>query len=275
MECLINDLPIYYEEYGDGMPVLCLHGFTLDHRVMKGCLEPIFQKTAGYRRIYLDLPGMGNTPAGEWINNADTMLDTVKKFIDKVIGDESLLVVGYSYGGYLLIGLAMDSHLKIEGMFLIAPCTIADYSKRKLPVKNNVFIDKGLASFAKSPADFTDFLEAAVIATKETWIRYKSEILPGLKKADINFLKHYRKTGYGFIFECDLKRLEFNKPLFVLTGKQDNFVGYEDTWELLKHLPQLTFTVLGHAGHNLQIEKVALFNLYLNEWLKQVDWSEF
>lgn len=267
MECLIKDLPVYYEEYGSGKPVLSLHGFTLDHQVMKGCLEPIFQKTNGYRRIYLDLPGMGNTPSKAWINNADTMLEIVKQFIDQVIGNESFLLAGFSYGGYLALGLAMDVNIKIDGMLLIGPCTITDYSKRKLPIKNKVFFEDGLESRISAKEDFKDFLEMAVVATTEIWDRYENEMLPAFKKADREFLGHYRKTGYGFTFESSLKELQFDKPLCVLTGRQDDAVGYEDTWELLKDLPQLTFTVLDNAGHNLQIEKVEFFNLYVHDWL--------
>lgn len=33
----------------------------LDHRLMSGCMEPIFTKREGWRRIYIDLPGMGVT----------------------------------------------------------------------------------------------------------------------------------------------------------------------------------------------------------------------
>jgi len=107
MEYMVNDLPIYYEVHGKGKPVLCLHGFTEDHRSMTGCLEPFFQDIEGYRRIYLDMPGMGKTPARDWIKNADMMLDVLKQFIKGVIGDEGFLLVGTSYGGYMSLGLAI------------------------------------------------------------------------------------------------------------------------------------------------------------------------
>ena len=42
MEILIKDIPINYEEYGKGKPVLCIHGYMVDHRMMKNCFEPVF-----------------------------------------------------------------------------------------------------------------------------------------------------------------------------------------------------------------------------------------
>ena len=270
MECLINDLPIYYEEYGQGKPVLCLHGFTIDHRAMTGCLEPVFQNMTNYRRIYLDLPGMGKTPARDWIENADVMLDILKQFVRKVIGNEHFLLVGNSYGGYMALGMALDPSMNIDGIFLIAPCVIADYSKRKLPTKNDVVIDKNLKSMIKSVTDFDDFISMSVIATEETWCRVEAEILPGVRMADANFLSDYRQKGYGFSFENALKELNFMKPICVLTGKQDDSVGYEDAYELLKELPRLTFVVIDRVGHNLQIENPEVFNLHLHDWLKSL-----
>ena len=62
MICLVCGIPVYYEEYGTGKPVLSIHGWPVDHHIMSGCMEPVFNKMQRYRRIYLDLPGMGKTP---------------------------------------------------------------------------------------------------------------------------------------------------------------------------------------------------------------------
>ena len=40
-ECEIKNGPIYYEILGDGYPIVMLHGFMLDLRLMKGCKEQI------------------------------------------------------------------------------------------------------------------------------------------------------------------------------------------------------------------------------------------
>jgi len=64
-------------------------------------MEPIFAKKTGYKRIYIDLPGMGKTKAADWIINSDVMLEIVMAFIQKVIPGERFLLVGQSYGGYL------------------------------------------------------------------------------------------------------------------------------------------------------------------------------
>ena len=58
----VNGHKVHYVEYGSGKPVFNIHGYEVDHRMMTGALEPIFERREGYRRIYVDLPGFGQTP---------------------------------------------------------------------------------------------------------------------------------------------------------------------------------------------------------------------
>lgn len=51
--CKVGQAEIYYEDIGEGTPILMIHGFTPDHRLMSGCMEPVFRKRDGWRRIYI------------------------------------------------------------------------------------------------------------------------------------------------------------------------------------------------------------------------------
>lgn len=105
MNTNIRGVQLYFESMDEGLPIITLHGFPTDHRAMKGMLEPIFAKRTGYRRLYLDLPGMGKSQSADWITGTDQVLETITHFIDEVIPDEPFLIAGQSYGGYLARGL--------------------------------------------------------------------------------------------------------------------------------------------------------------------------
>jgi len=272
MKYMINNAPVYYDEHGQGKPILCLHGFTEDSGVMKGCLEPFFKNTPGYRRIYLDMPGMGKTPANDSIKNAGDMLALLKQFISDVIGDESFLLVGNSYGGYMSLGLAVDDDSKIDGIFLFGPCIVADAEGRKLPdvEDEELFVEDGLEDEFADNEDFEDFLDIAVHATREVWNRYEAEILPAYKIVDRDFTGAYRKNGYALSSEPEFSSLQFLKPITVMVGKQDESVGFEDQWDMLKHLPKLTYLCLDGVGHIMQLENPGAFHLLLEDWLKKV-----
>ncbi len=100
MECKLDNLTIHYQAFGEGKPILLLHGAPLDHRTLLGCMEPIFNNRDGWLRIYPDLPGMGRTKGVNWISSQDQMLGVVLQFIDRVISEQSFTLVGHSYSGF-------------------------------------------------------------------------------------------------------------------------------------------------------------------------------
>lgn len=268
MQIIIDDSPIYYEQHGEGIPVLCIHGFPEDHRVMQSCLEPIFETLTGYCRIYVDLPGMGKSPANHNIANADDMIDIIQQFIDQVIGNHHFLLIGQSYGGYLSLGLALLSSERIMGIYFLCPCVVSDRSKRRLPRKVITQYQDVTLSSQDKQIDYDDFISMAVVVTDSTWTRYKQEVLPGLKCADTEFTEPYQKNGYSFSFESKFQTIFFEKPASFLMGRQDDCVGYEDTFQLMECFPRASYSIIDGAGHNLQIEQPQRFEDDFLNWLK-------
>ena len=88
-----------------------------------GALESLFAGRPGYRRVYPDLPGTGRTSAPETVDGADAVLDTLLVLVDDVIGQETFLVVGHSYGGYLARAIANRRPGQVAGLALI--CSLA------------------------------------------------------------------------------------------------------------------------------------------------------
>ncbi len=270
MKCKIRNLEINYEIYGEGKPIIMLHGYYPDHRLMTGCFEQIFKNSNEYRRIYIDLPGMGKTKSVEWIKNSDIMLDIVIEFINSVIPREQFLLVGESYGGYLARGMIHKIRDKVEGLLLLCPCIIADAKKRNNP--QHIVLKKDDCLLHRlDPVEAEDFASMAVVQSENIWNRYRDEILSGVKIADDKFLSNLKKNGYEFSFDVDKIEPKYDKPTLMLLGRQDSSVGYKDAWAILDNYPRATFAVLDKAGHNLQIEQPELFSTLVSEWLLRVN----
>lgn len=270
MECSIKNLSLNYEVFGEGKPVIIIHGYSVDHRLMTGCLEPIFRNKKGYKRIYVDLPGMGKSESADWITNSDVMLDIMVEFINKVIPNESFLLAGQSYGGYISRGIIYKMASRVEGVLLICPAIIADYKKRKVPEHVVLVKDEKLLS-TLTAEEAEDFNSMAVSQSEEIYDRYKKEIISGIKLGNEEFLRNLKQTGYEFSFEVDKLDEKFQKPSLIITGRQDDCVGYRDAWDILENFPRASFAVLDVAGHNLHLEQEEIFNTLVNEWLIRVD----
>ena len=272
MECKIKDISINYEIIGEGKPIIMIHGYYVDHRLMAGCMEPIFNAKEGYKRIYLDLPGMGKSESAEWIKSADDLLDIVISFIDKIIPNENFLLAGQSYGGYLSRGIMYKMADRIDGSLLICPVIIADYNKRNRP--EHVILIKDNELLSKLPTEEAEhFNSQFVVQNEKNYERRKNELMPGVEAADYDFLRNLQLNGYSFSFDVDKVNKKINKPVLMLLGKQDSTAGYKDVWSILDNFPRATFAVLDRAGHSLQIEQEGLFNSLINEWLIRVNES--
>ncbi|MCD1294630.1 2-hydroxy-6-oxo-6-phenylhexa-2,4-dienoate hydrolase [Methanocella sp. CWC-04] len=270
MFCEIEGIPVHYEIYGDGKPVLMIHGYGVDRHLMKGCMEPIFKNRPGWKRIYFDLPGMGETKSDPRVKNSDIMLDIVLKFIDRIIPGQNFLVAGESYGGYLSRGLVYKSMDRIGGLLLICPLIEPLRIHRDLPQRTVLVRDTELIA-DMDPLEAKEFCAMAVVQSPGIFEKFKRDVMPGIISADEDFLAFFQKQGYGFSFDVDRISRPFEKPALILMGRQDSAVGYRNGWKIIENYPRGTFAVLDRAGHNLQIEQQRLFEELVNEWLDRVD----
>ena len=242
--------------------MLAIHGWTPDHRLMLGCLEPLFESRPGYRRLYPDLPAMGKSPA-DGVESSDDVLAALEEFADKEI-DGPFLLIGESYGGYLARALAHRRPEQVAGLALICPTGTAVHAPdRTVPAfelrrSDGVELDPALAE---------QFDGMAVVRTAETARRFAEEIVPGLQVADLAAMARIQQR---WELSDGPELGTYDRPALILTGRQDHITGYEDVYALLPHYPYATFAVLDTAGHNLQIEQPLLFNALMSEWLDRV-----
>lgn len=268
MICKINNIDIYYEERGTGIPILCIHGYFMDHKLLAGCMEPIFQvkKVDGFKRVYIDLPGMGRSSSSSSIKNADDMLEILVKFIDVVIKDKDFLVMSNSYGGYLTQGLTYLLGDRVKGMFLLCPVAVPDYNNRRLPLVTKSKQKEAIEIGGQKEA-YDDFAKMAMVINNDTWKRYKEEILPGMRLADSTFLNKYQREGYSLSFDEKLSDMKYSKPVTILLGRQDNIVGYIDMVNNSENYDSATIFMVDNAGHNLQLDQPEVFEYYLLKFL--------
>ena len=269
MECKLENITLNYEIYGNGYPVLMIHGWPVDHRLMKGCMEPLFETRPNYKRIYFDLPGMGKTKGEDWIKSTDDYLKIIIEFVEKIIPNESFIIVSESYGCYLARGLIKKKQNLIDGVLFLVPVILPYEAQRDLPEPIILVKDENIIS-KLSPFEREIFEDVATIINKKVVERGKEEGLSGLTIADMAFLEKVREN-HEFSFNVDLLNDKFTKPTLFLLGRQDSAVGYRDAWKIIENYPRATFAILDRAGHILQIEQEELFNSLTNDWLDRVE----
>lgn len=265
-----NDVSLHYEILGEGKPVVLLHGLNCDHRLMKGCFEPIFQSLSNYQRIYVDLPGMGQSKGNVDYATADHIREVLIHFLLNTI-QENFIIIGESYGGYLTRGIIASLYNRIDGMMLLCPVVVPEHRLRKVPISTIKKYDETYLNTLTEKARRM-FQRFAIVANKYTHERYVLEIEAGAQLADRTYCEHLEQH-YAFSFDVDAKlhAIQYQKPTLFLCGRQDSCVGYQDLWKQLEDFPRASMSVLDVAGHNLQLEQVDVFQALTINWLQRID----
>ncbi|KAF2758547.1 alpha/beta-hydrolase [Pseudovirgaria hyperparasitica] len=263
---------------GDGIPVLFIHGWEMNGASEAFDYEPIFSTLDGYKRIYVDLPGMGSTPA-DGIRNLDDIWARLTDLVDAQIGSSRFLVVGASCGSYLARAIAQRYTTQINGLLLRVPVTDPENEKRDLDVFRPLLSNADVMSKVpeKDKTTMGDFLVVQTAGYIQALLNKIAAIVnPAVEQADIKVLHTIRNDPKAYLLTAPLEITPFPAPALILTGRQDTHVGYRDSLRLLGSYPRATHVVLDRGSHALPVDEPEriLFEALVKEWLSRVqEWA--
>jgi len=168
------NFPIY--DYGEGTPVLLLHGFPDTRYLWRNQLPALGE--AGYRIIAPDLRGYGGAPKPKDVEAyaIPLVLEDLTGLLD-TLGIDKVHVVGHDWGGtvaWLFAGSFPDRTLSVTGMTVGAP---GGTGRRALPQLEKLWYIfffqnegvaeewlsrddwQGLRAWTREKGDFDDYIE--------------------------------------------------------------------------------------------------------------------
>ncbi|SDO39007.1 Pimeloyl-ACP methyl ester carboxylesterase [Microbacterium sp. ru370.1] len=254
-------------ETGTGRPLIALHGFGVDHRIML----PLEQMTSGmpWRRIYIDLPWTHLAAATTTVSSAREVAAGVLAEIDAHLQGESFAVIGNSFGGMLARFVAHERRERVVGVATLAGVVEADHVSRTVPPRTVLVSDP--AALERAGADRDAFTEQSVLQNVASLDSFRRFVLPGLRGADDAVMERIAKD-YALDDLPERTHPEpFAAPALHLFGRQDHVVGYEDGLSLRAHYPRGSFVVVDGAGHNVHLERPELTRAAVRDWLDRMD----
>lgn len=253
-------------ECGSGTPLILLHGFGVDHRLLLP-LDPVIEAAGGWRRLYMDLPGHGHSPVAG-VASAEDVVAAVTEQVRARVGDEPFAILGNSFGGMIARRIAHDFRHRVLGLATIAGVYVANHADRAQPERIVLATDPAVLAELGEAAD--DYAEVAVVQTRDNAQAFTEFVLPGLAAADQAALERISER-YTFVTEPeDASPVPFPQPTLIITGRQDHVVGYEDAWARVEHYPRATFAAVDTAGHNIHLDNPMVVNALIADWLARM-----
>jgi pimeloyl-ACP methyl ester carboxylesterase len=251
---------------GRGRPLLLIHGNAVDHRLLLP-LDDALDRAGGWERIYLDLPGCGQTPPLEAPGGLPQVADWLLEVVPELVGGQPYALLGNSMGGLLARSVAAAAPEQILGLALLCPVVDPVHARRHVP--EQTVLQRNPTLLAElDPQDRDDYAALAVVQSATTWRAFRDHALPGVRAANLRAMARLARAYDLPVPERPGSALE--RPAVVLTGRQDHVVGYEDQVGLLAHYPRATCAVLDRAGHNAHLDQPELVAAHLTEWLGRI-----
>src|SRR5215204_3460952 len=129
----VNGIKVYYEVYGEGKPIVLLHGAFYTIEMNWAQVIPKLSKTR--KVIAIEMQGHGHTPFSDRELSITTLASDVEKLMDYLKID-SADVVGYSMGGSIAYQFAVQSPKRLRKLVIISSTYKTD---GWLPIVNTAF----------------------------------------------------------------------------------------------------------------------------------------
>jgi pimeloyl-ACP methyl ester carboxylesterase len=255
---------VYFEEAGQGIPLLCLHTAGSDGRQYRALLNDV-DITRHFRVIAFDLPwhGKSSPPPGfereAYRLTTDLYVDTVMA-VSRALVLERPVVMGCSIGGRAVLHLALRHGRHFRAAIGLQSATHAD------PGADTRLRDLGVlyrpdVHGQEAAAGTVSCLIAPTSPNSERWetLWHYMQGGPSVFLGDL----HYYFTD-GDLRNAPLESLDStNCPLYLLTGEYDLSATPELTAELARLTNARHFEVMKGLGHFPMSESPGQFRRYL------------
>lgn len=259
---------LHHRVLGSGKPILILHGVTLDHRYMMDVMEPVFRGMEGWKRVYVDMPGHGQSPARDTIQSQDDLLEAVMAFTNQLLPEELFALVGLSRGSYIARGIIHLNPERVTGAALIVPGGNPSSDPNRLPPHTVLEAD---------PSIRPDLLEDEICAFENLSVIQRRDIVEKRRRIIAPAKQLFDEAqdarvfeAFDFSFRAEEEASVFEGPSLIVAGRQDSMSGYLDAIDLLHRFPHASLAVLDAAGHGLAWERPDLFHALMQDWLERM-----
>lgn len=249
----VNGIKVYYEVYGQGIPIVLLHDafYTIDMN-----WSQLIPELSKHRKVIaIEMQGHGHSPYSDRKLDTKTLAADVEKLMDYLKID-SADVVGYSMGGSIAYQFAVQSPKRLRKLVIISSSYKPD---GYLPIVNSAFEDFKPEFFDNTPLKTT---YDAVAPDKTKWPKFLQQMF--------DFGKVPFNSG-------DSNIAKITSPVLIISGDNDGLDKVElmKTYQLLgggiaadlTPMPKSHLAIVPSQGHVSLMMQTETILSYLKEFL--------
>ncbi|HKZ82654.1 MAG TPA: alpha/beta fold hydrolase [Anaerolineae bacterium] len=248
-----------YDDVGNGIPLLMIHGFPLDRSVWRSQIEGL-QSVA--RVIAPDLRGFGQSGDAPETMTMDDYAADLKALLD-ALSLARAVVCGLSMGGYVALAFLARYPGAVKGLILANTRAAADSDQAREARYANASkaYDGGVPSIAE--AMLPKMLTEATLDHRPTLRTYVYAMIarqpPGGVAAALR----------GMAARPDRSEWikSINVPTLIITGSADTLIPAAESEAMARAIPGSKLVVIPGVAHLSNIENPDAFNAAVKEFV--------
>lgn len=247
-------------DVGQGLPILFVHGFPLDHMMWR---EQVADLSRDFRCIAPDLRGFGQSTVTEGKVTMEQFADDLAALLDALAITEPIVLCGLSMGGYIAWQFVRRHAARLKALIVCdtrAAPDSSDAATNRFKLADDVVV---LGPEVVVKAMLPKLVAPGFRVREPQWIEEIRQVMLGTNTHGI------AAASRGMAERADARTwlAQIDCPALVLVGEQDVISPPTEMSEIASALPHATFHVIPNSGHLAPLENPAITNVMLRSFL--------
>ena len=265
-----DNLSVAYEDEGDGIPIVCIHGYPLNRQIWGPQCEGL---ASSARVIAPDLRNHGdsfirrNSVSHGAIHSMDLLAEDLAHMLDAMGVSQPVVINGLSMGGYVAFAFYRRFPRRARGLILTATRARPDVDMER---ENRIKAIQQAQT--RGVASIVDGMLQRLVSPKTIAER------PGLVERIREIMLSNTVEGVvgdlsGMMDRPDARPLlpEIRVPVLILVGKDDRIVPIEEAQAMNDLIPDSRLEIIGDAGHLPNMEQPELYNRIVRDFIQLLE----
>ena len=265
-----DNVKLFYEESGSGVPVVFVHEFAGDYRSWETQMRHFARS---YRCIAYNARGYppSDVPADGERYSQDRARDDIRAVLDALKIDKAH-IVGLSMGGFAALHFGFTYPQRARSL-VVAGCGYG-----AAPNQRQQFAAEAEAAARKFEEGMAKAVEAYALGPTRVqfqnkdprgWQEFAHQLAEHSSEGSARTLRGVQKRRPS-LFDLVDRMKAITVPTLVMTGDED-WPCLEPALLMKRTIPTAALVVMANAGHTINLEEPAAFNQHLADFLRAVD----
>ena len=265
-----DNVKLFYEESGSGVPVVFVHEFAGDYRSWEMQMRHFARS---YRCIAYNARGYppSDVPADGERYSQDRARDDIRAVLDTLKIDKAH-IVGLSMGGFAALHFGFTYTERARSL-VVAGCGYG-----AAPNQRQQFAEEAEAAARKFEEGMAKAAEAYALGPTRVqfqnkdprgWQEFAHQLAEHSSEGSARTLRGVQKRRPS-LFDLVDRMTAITVPTLVMTGDED-WPCLEPALLMKRTIPTAALVVMANAGHTINLEEPAAFNQHLADFLRAVD----